>query len=182
MSASIARRYAKAIFAIAKGQGRLEQTGVELDALANLASDPELEAIVSNPILGDKSRQAIARTFADQLQLDPMTRNFIFVLADHKRLDQLVGVADHYRRFVDLSLGRTRADIVSAGELRADDRRALVAALEKLTGKTVLATERVDPELLGGLVVEIHGKVYDGSVQTQLQRLAASIAGRQSFL
>jgi F-type H+-transporting ATPase subunit delta len=79
-------------------------------------------------------------------------------------------------------LGRTRADIVSAGELRTDDRRALVAALEKLTGKIVLATERVDPGLLGGLVVEIHGKVYDGSVQTQLQLLAASIAGRQSFL
>jgi F-type H+-transporting ATPase subunit delta len=182
MSVSIARRYAKAIFAIAKEQNRLEQTGVELDALANLASDPDLEAVVSNPILGEKSRQAIARIFADQLELDSTTRNFVCVLADHKRLDQLVGIADHYRRFVDLSLGRTRADIVSAGELRTDDRRALVAALEKLTGKTVLATERVDPGLLGGLVVEIHGKVYDGSVQTQLQLLAASIAGRQSFL
>lgn len=182
MSASISRRYAKAIFAIAKEKNRLEQTGEELDALASLASDPDLAAVVANPILGEKSREAIARTFADQLQLDLMTRNFIFVLADHKRLDQLVGVADHYRRFVDLAFGRTRADIASAGELRANDREALVSALEKLTGKTILATERVDPELLGGLVVEVHGKVYDGSVQTQLQRLAASIAGRQSFL
>lgn len=182
MSASIARRYAKAIFVIAKENNRLEQTGEELDALASLAGHPDLAATISNPILGEKSRAAIASTLADQLKLDPTTRNFVFILADHKRLDQLVGVAEYYRRFVDLQLGRTRAAIVSAGELRADDRQALISALEKLTGKTVLATERVDPELLGGLVVEVHGKVYDGSVQTQLQRLAASIAGRQSLL
>jgi F-type H+-transporting ATPase subunit delta len=182
MSASIARRYAKAIFAIAKEQDRLERTGEELDALASLASHPDLAAAVSNPILGERSRQVIARTFAEQLELGPMTRNFVFLLAAHKRLDQLVGIADHYRRLVDVALGRTRADIVCAVGLRIDHRQELVAALEKLTGKTVLATERVDPELLGGLVVEAQGKVYDGSLRTQLQRLAASIAGRQSFL
>lgn len=182
MSASIARRYAKAIFAIAKEQNRLEQIGDELNALARLASDPTLAPIVSNPILGEKSRQVVARTFADQLQLDPMTRNFVFLLADHKRLDQLTGIADHYRRLVDSALGRTRAEITSAVELRPDDRRALVAALEHLTGKTVLVTELVQPNLLGGLVVGIEGKVYDGSVESQLQRLAASIAGSQSFL
>jgi F-type H+-transporting ATPase subunit delta len=182
MSASISRRYAKAIFAIAKEQNRLEQTGEEIDALASLASYPSLAAVVSNPILGEKSRQAIARTFADQLQLTTMTRNFLFLLADHKRLDQLVGIADHYRRLVDQALGRTRAQLISAVELGADDRRKLVSALERLTEKTILATERVDPELLGGVVVAVQGKVYDGSVQTQLQRLAASIAGRQSFL
>jgi F-type H+-transporting ATPase subunit delta len=182
MSASIARRYAKAIFAIAKEQNRLEQTGEELDALASLASYPALAVAVSNPLLAEKSRLAIARTFADQLHLEPMTRNFVFVLAEHKRLDQFVGVAEHYRRLVDSALGRTRADIVSAVELRADDRRKLVSALAQLTDMTVVATERVDPEVLGGVVVEVQGKVYDGSVQTQLQRLAASMAGRQSFL
>jgi len=182
MSASISRRYAKAIFAIAKEQNQLERIGEELDALASLASHPDLAAIVSNPILGEESRAAIARTCAEQLRLDPMTRNFVFLLAEHKRLDQLVGIADHYRRFVDQALGRTRASIVSAVDLPANDRQKLVAALEQLTGKTVLTTERVDPELLGGVVVEVQGKVYDGSVQRQLQRLAASIAGRQSFL
>ena len=181
MSASISRRYAKAIFAIAKEQNQLEQTGEELDALARLATYPNLAAALSNPILGEQSRRAIARTFAERLALAPMIRNFVFLLAEHKRLDQLAGVADHYRRLVDLALGRTRAGIVSAAELRADDRRNLVSALEQLTGRTVLATERVDPQLLGGVVVEVQGKVYDGSVQTQLQRLAASIAGRQSF-
>jgi F-type H+-transporting ATPase subunit delta len=182
MSASIARRYAKAIFAIAKEQNSLQRTGEELDALASLASHPDLAAVLSNPILGEESRQAIAHTFADQLELGPMSRNFVFLLAEHKRLDQFVGIADHYRRLVDLALGQTRAEIASAVALRADHRQKLIASLERLTEKTVLPTERVDPQLLGGLVVEVQGKVYDGSVQTQLQRLAASIAGRQSFL
>jgi F-type H+-transporting ATPase subunit delta len=182
MSASVARRYAKAIFAIAKEQDRLEQMGQELNALALVAGDPTLAAVVSNPILGETSRRAIARTLAEQLQLEPMTRNFVFLLAEHKRLDQLPGIADHYRRLVDAALGRTRAEVTSAFELRPEDRRALVSVLERLTGKKVLSTERVEPGLLGGLVVELQGRVYDGSVQSQLQRLAASIAGRQSFL
>ena len=182
MSASISRRYAKAIFAIAKEHNDLERTGAEIDSLATLAAQPDLASILSNPTLSEKSRETIARIFAEQLQLAPMTRNFVYLLAEHQRLDQLVGIADHYRRFLDQALGRTRANIASAVELSPNDRQRLIAALEQLTGKTVLATERIDPELLGGVVVEIQGKVYDGSVHRQLQRLAANIAGRQSFL
>ena len=181
MSASVARRYAKAIAATAREERSLEETGEELRALGALAHDPETAAVLSNPLLSGDRRRALVGSIAEQLKLRPMTRNFLNLLADHKRLDQLTAIAEQYERLVDQALGRVRARIVSAAEISADEQRTLVASLERLTGKTVLAERVVDPELLGGMLVEVEGKVYDGSLRTQLERLAANIAGQHSF-
>jgi len=179
---SVARRYAKAIASIAKEQGSLDAIGAELRTLAGLAADPTMAPILANPLLSVDSRQAVARALAEQLGLDPVTRNFVCLLADHKRLDQLVGIADQYERLVDKALGRVRARIRSAFELGADQQRAVDAALERMTGKKVIAERSIDKDLLGGMVVEVEGKVYDGSVRTQLRRLASAMAGGRSFL
>lgn len=177
MTGSIARRYAKALFLLAKEEGSLEQTGVELQQIADVACDPKLAETLSNPLLSPRTRQAVAQTLADRLALRRTTRNFLCLLADNHRLDQIVGIADHYRRLLDDARGRVRATLHSAVPLGEDQQQRLVAAFERVTGKTVLATTTVNPALLGGVVVEIAGKVYDGSLRTQLQHLAASIAG-----
>jgi F-type H+-transporting ATPase subunit delta len=174
----IARRYAKALFLLAGEESSLEQTGVELQQLAEVASDPKLAETLSNPLLLPSARRAIAQTLADKLVLRQTTRNFLCLLADHHRLGQIGGIADHYRRLLDDARGRVRAAISSAVPLTDEQESRLVSAFERVTGRTVLPTRQVDPGLLGGIVVEIAGKVYDGSLKTQLQQLAASIAGR----
>jgi F-type H+-transporting ATPase subunit delta len=179
---SVARRYAKAIASIAKDEGGLDATGTELRALAGLAADPTIAPILANPLLSPDSRQAVARTLGEQLRLSPMTSNFLRLLADHQRLDQLVGIADQYERIVDKALGRVRARIQTAVELNAEQQQAVDAALERLTGRKVIAERSVGSELLGGMIVEVEGKVYDGSVRTQLRRLASAMAGGRSFL
>lgn len=179
---SVARRYAKAIASIAEEEGALDAIGAELRTLAGLAADPSMGPILANPLLSADSRRAIARSLGEQLRLGPMTRNFLGLLADHQRLDQLVGIADQYERIVDRKLGRVRARISTAVDLSADQQQAVGAALERLTGKKVIAERRVDAALLGGMVVEVEGKVYDGSVRTQLRRLASAMAGGRSFL
>ncbi len=182
MSVSIARRYAKAMVAIAHEEQSLEATRAELQRLAALAGHPDLGPVLANPLLSAENRKRLASTLADHLHLRPVTRNFLFLLADRQRLTELAAIADHYQRLVDQALGRVRTQITSAVELDADQERDLIAVLERKTGRTVLAERRVDPELLGGVVVAIEGTVFDGSVRTQLQRLAATIAGRQSYL
>jgi F-type H+-transporting ATPase subunit delta len=179
---SVARRYAKAIASIAKEQGALDSIGTELRSLAGLAADAAISPILANPLLSPDSRQAIARSLGEQLHLGPMTRNFLNLLADHQRLDHLAAIADQYDRIVDKELGRVRARIRTAVELSADQRQAVDAALERLTGRKVIAERSVEPELIGGMVVEVEGKVYDGSVRTQLRRLASAMAGGRSFL
>jgi F-type H+-transporting ATPase subunit delta len=182
MTASIARRYAKAVFALAQEDRSLEETGEELQRLAAVASVPDLAPVLANPLLSSASRRAIARTLAERLALRRTTTNFLQLLADHRRLDQLAGIADHYRKLVDRALGRVRAQISAATPLTPDQQQRLVDALAALTGKSVLPEWATDAQLLGGVVVEIESKVYDGSVRTQLERLATSIAGGRSVL
>jgi F-type H+-transporting ATPase subunit delta len=179
---SIARRYAKAIVAVAQEQNALEQTGDELLLLRALAEDPQIAHGLANPLLSASARRGLARAVAEQLKLRPIMRDFLCLLADHRRLDQLVGIADAYRKIIDEMLGRVRATITSAAPLTPEQTEAVTSALARQTGRTVLADEQVDPQLLGGVVVDIEGKVYDGSLRTQLEALATSIAGGWSLL
>ena len=182
MSGLIARRYAKAIIAVAQEQNALEQIGDELRLLRALAADAQIAQGLANPLLSADARRGLARAIAEQLKLRPVMRNFLCLLADHRRLDQLVGIADQYQRILDQMLGRARATITSSAPLDPAQLESVTTALARQTGRTVLAEERVDPKLLGGLVVDIEGKVYDGSLRTQLEALAASIAGGRSLL
>lgn len=177
MIGSIARRYAKALFVLAGEEGSLEQTGVELQQLADVASDPGMGETLGNPLLSPQARRAVAQTLADRLAVRPTTRNFLCLLADQQRLGHIAGIAERYRQLLDGARGRVRATVSSAIALNEEQESKLIAAFERLTGKTVLATRKVDPGLLGGVVVEIAGKAYDGTLKTQLQHLAASIAG-----
>jgi F-type H+-transporting ATPase subunit delta len=177
-----ARRYAKGIFALAQETQAVDAIAAELERLAALARDPVISNTLGNPLLSAPARKAVARTLGEQLQLSRTTRNFLGLLADHKRLDQLVGIFDHYRKLHDTALGQVRAQITSAVPLSPAQETDLVTTFAQLSGKRVLATPHVDPEILGGVVVEIEGKVYDGSLRTQLGRLAGSIAGSRSGL
>jgi len=182
MSGLIARRYAKAIIAVAHEQNALEQTGDELRVLGSLASDPQIAAALANPLLAATARRGLARTIAERLTLRPIMRNFLGLLADQRRLDQLAAIADQYHKILDERLGRVRATVTSAVPLSAAESEAVTTALARQTGRTVVAEQQVDPQLLGGVVVNVEGTVYDGSLRTQLEGLAASIAGGRSLL
>jgi F-type H+-transporting ATPase subunit delta len=182
MSGSIARRYAKAIIAVAQDENALEQTGEELRLLRALTADPQIAQGLANPLLSVSARRGLARAIAEQLSLRPIMRNFLCLLADQRRLDQLGGIAEQYEKILDARLGRVRATLTSAAPLSLAQADSLIASLAGQTGRTVLAEQRVDPDLLGGVVVNVEGKVYDGSLRTQLEALAASIAGGRSVL
>ena len=179
---SVARRYAKALFSLAQDDGTADAIAGEIQRLAAIVSDPVLGSTMANPLLSGAARKAIAGTLSDQLQLSATTRNFLGLLAAHQRLDQISAIADHYRRLLDTQLGQVRAHIFSAVALTPAQQEEIVATFASMTGKRVLATVDVDAELLGGVIVEVEGKVYDGSLRTQLGRLSASIAGSHAGL
>lgn len=182
MTGVAARRYAKAIFSLAREEQALEETSAELEQLAAVARDPDVASALANPLLSLPNRKALADTLATQFRLRLTTRNFVCLLADHGRLDQLVGIHEVYQRLVDQTLGRVRARFTSATPLNSVQLEQLVSTFERITEKKVLAQASVDSELLGGVVVEVAGKVYDGSLRTQLGRLAGAIAGSRSYL
>ena len=181
-SGSIARRYAKAIIAVAQEHDVLEQAGDELRVLRALAADPEIAQALANPMLTAEARRRLALAIAERLTLRPIMHNFLAVLADNRRLDQLVGIADQYQRILDGMLGRVRATVTSATPLTPEQIDAVSSAVARQTRRTVLSEQQTDPKLLGGVVVDVEGKVYDGSLRTQLEALATSIAGGRSLL
>ncbi len=171
-----ARRYAKALLELARTQGQQETVGGELARVAEVLSDPSLAQMLALPNLPPKTRMEVAEQLGTSLALQPLTSNFLRVLAENDRLDVVADIANAYQRLLERALGRVRAKIRSAAPLSEEELRALVDALGRLTNRTVVPTIEVDPDLLGGVMVEIEGQVYDASLKTQLQQLGATLA------
>jgi F-type H+-transporting ATPase subunit delta len=125
---------------------------------------------------------ALTQQLTTQLRLSELTGKFIGVLAENRRLDQLPGVCDRFQELHDRALNRIRVTIRSSAGLPAPRLSEIVAAFERMTCKTVLAATETDPALLGGVLVEAEGTVYDGSVRTQLEHLAREITGARTYL
>lgn len=178
MKGSVSRRYAKALFALAKEKGVLEPTADELAKLGGVASNPALAPVLRSPLLSPSRRSALAKTLIDDLRLSDLLGRFVKLLADRQRLADLPGIADFFSKLLDEEKNRVRLDVRTAMKLTDAQQKALVDGFARLTGKEVIPSVTVDPDLLGGVVAEVRGKVYDGSVRTQLDRLANELAGK----
>jgi F-type H+-transporting ATPase subunit delta len=182
MSGRVARRYAKALFVLAGEARALDAVGLELQQLRAAIADPATLALLASPAMTAPRLADLARQLAQRLHLSALTAHFLGVLARNRRLDQVPGIYDRFEAMHDRALGRIRVVIRSATPLDEPRQRELVAAFERLTGKTVLATVTITPALLGGVVVEAEGKVYDGSLRTQLDHMARGITGARTYL
>jgi len=181
VTASVARRYAKAVFGLAKEAGALQPTADQLARLAAVASDPTVGPVLRSPLLSAARRHDLAQTLSHELKLSELLTHFVQLLADHQRLRELPAIADRYQQLLDTEVGRVRVTIRSASPLDAKQEADIVAVFARLTGKQVVSRSVVDTELLGGVVVEVYGKVYDGSVRTQLDRVAKELSGAASL-
>jgi F-type H+-transporting ATPase subunit delta len=180
MTGSLARRYSRALADGARAEGRLEAVLEELERVGAWLDDPELAAALSSPVLRADARKALLAQITASLELSELVRSFLGVLAENKRLGLFPGVVRAYRRIVDDALGRVRGLVRAPSEPSQESLAEIRASLEQAFGKSVLLTVEVEPALLGGLTVEIEGRVYDGSVLTQLQHLAEELARERS--
>jgi F-type H+-transporting ATPase subunit delta len=178
MKGSVSRRYAKALFSLAKEHGSLEPTADELLRLAHAAANPALQPMLRSPLLSLSRRSQLANTLAEDLKLSDFLARFVHLLADRHRLAELPGIADYYSQLLDDEKGRVRLGVRTAVPLTDLQQKQLVDTFARLTGKEIISTVTLDPELLGGVVAEVQGKVYDGSIRTQLDRIATDLAGR----
>lgn len=174
---AVARRYAKALFALAREEASLPATAEQLERLAAIGRDPALREVLSSPLLSVRQRKELAEMLVRESSLTDLLGRFVRFLADQQRLGELASIQDHFEGLLDSELGRVRIAIRAATELSAEQQQAILQRFAELTGKQVLAQVEVDPTLLGGVVVEVAGKVYDGSVRSGLQRLAAQLGG-----
>jgi F-type H+-transporting ATPase subunit delta len=173
---SAARRYAKALLGLAMQQGAHESIGVELTQVTEVLADPSLTRILALPNLPLKTRRELAAQLTANMPLQPMLSSFLRVLAENDRLNAVADIANAYQRLLERVLRRVQAQVRSAAPLSTEELTALVDAFSRLTQMTVIPIVEVNPDLLGGVVVEIEGRVYDASLKTQLERLGETFA------
>jgi F-type H+-transporting ATPase subunit delta len=172
----VARRYAQAVFELARDAGTLAASVKQLQALAAAYDEsPELGQLDQLPQLDDGQRASIAVAVAKRVQANTTVERVVQMLAERKRLSILPEMAAVVAEMADEHEGVIRATVTSARPLGAGYVKKLAAQLETSTGRKVVVTTQEDPQLLAGVVTQIGDRVIDGSVRGRLDRLARSL-------
>jgi F-type H+-transporting ATPase subunit delta len=175
--ARVARRYARALVGLSADRTQLEAWGAELERLARITEAPEIAAGLAAPELSHEQRIRAMGKIAERLELSYPLRSLALVVARHGRIGEVGAIAEGYRDLLDQMLGRARATITFAVQPNDQNVAAVVASLESMARKTVIATINVDQSLLGGVVAELEGKIYDGSLATRLSEAQRRLIG-----
>ncbi len=175
ISSAVASRYANALVDVVTGPAtpvQPQQALGELQAFgAVLAESAELRNALSSPSVPTARKRAVVGAIAAKLDISKVTRNFLFILIDKRRLDGFTHIAERFDVLLDERLGFARAEITSARPLDPGQQSALVAELARLSGRQLRPRFAVDDKLIGGVIARIGSTVYDGSVQGQLRLL-----------
>lgn len=172
---TVSRRYARALFQLAEEQGEIDVVAKGLAAATAIAENPDVAKVLHGPLDAKRKRGFVESIAAEIGASDPF-KSFLLLLTDHGRLSHLGSIRSVFDALVDERRGILRAHVRSATTLPDDVLAELSRVFGAMTGKQVVAEVRVDPSLIAGVVVEIEGKVYDGSLQTQLRKLEQHMA------
>ncbi len=174
----LAGRYATALFDLADGDGILDQVADDLAALDRMIDESDdLQRLIRSPVIGrdDQSRALVA--IMEKAEMSTVARNFVGLVARNRRLFALPDMIAAYRGLLAARRGEATAEVVSAQKLTDQQFDAVGDALRRAVGTPVSVDARVDPSLLGGLVVRLGSRMVDSSLSTKLQRLRLAMIG-----
>jgi F-type H+-transporting ATPase subunit delta len=177
---SLARRYARALIGLATSPSARDKYGRDLTAIADIARQRDevgrpMLAVLSADRFKMADRKKLIGALARRVGADPMVVKFLDHVLERGRINGLLEIARAYQRMADDVAGRVQAQITSAQPLSPDELLEIKTALERATGKQVVATTHVDPELIGGVVAKVGSYVIDGSVRSTLEQLRATL-------
>jgi len=178
IQASLAGRYATALFGLARDEQQIDAVSRSLDSIEAATSESaDFRALVTSPLIGRADAGKTIRALVPSLGLDPITGRFLGVLADNGRLGELKSVIRITRQLASGHRGETKAEVTSAHPLGDDQITALKAKLKARVGSDVSIDAKVDPSLLGGIVVRLGSQMIDASIATKLNSLATAMKG-----
>ncbi|MBA4602959.1 F0F1 ATP synthase subunit delta [Thermoactinomyces mirandus] len=169
MSKAVAKRYAKALFEVASEKKCVDLIEKDLKHIADIfAASPELSQMLNHPAIGtEQKKELVTKVFKG---LDKYTNNLVYLLIDRHRETVLPDIYEVYKSLANEAKGVTEAIVTTAFELTADDKEQLLATFEPIIGKKMEIVEKVDSDILGGVIVQIGDRLYDGSLRTKLNR------------
>ena len=171
----VAKRYAQATFEIARESGTEQQWLSDLTTLANAATDPSIGGFFTSPNVGEPAKHdAIQQILPGANQ--QLARNLASMLIQRRRFDVIPELLEVFRDLMLRAQGVAIADVTTAVELTPAEQQHVQAQLSQAVGQQVEMRLRVDPSMVGGLVARVGDWLIDGSVESQLRNLRATLA------
>jgi len=176
----VAKRYAKALVALAREQGRLAETGEELKRLAQLIENTQdLKALLYNPTINREFKATLLVDLAQRLRLGSFELNFVRILLEKSRLPEMAQILALYEELAEEAQNRLRVRVKSAFPLSPALQEEVRQRFAHYTSKDIVIDQEIDPTLIGGLVAQMGSLVLDGSIRNELLRLKTALVGDQ---
>ena len=176
MQGGVSIRYARALLEIGQELKTTAKLQKDLSAFSGIyESNADLRNVLLNPSIGLEERKVLVKTLAKRLMYSAMMTNFLLLLLDKDRIGVLPAIAEAFQHIADEKAGNVRAEVTTSTALSLLQKKKMKDVLSKVTGKNVILETKLDPTLIGGAVTRIAGKVYDGSLSTQLRIIKASV-------
>jgi len=174
-SSRVVRRYAKALFALARERDLVDAISADLERLSQLLEETaELGAVLRHPLISrQRKKQLVARVIGDALH--PVTRDLLYLMIDKQRADAAGALREHFEALVRQWRRLMEAEVVTAMPLTEEQTERLRAKLEALTGCQVEIRQDIDESIIGGIIIRVAGKVIDASVSSQLRQIAEAL-------
>ena len=178
IQASLAGRYALALFQLARDGKALDSVAASLATLKTaLAESADLRALTQSPLVGRDGATKAIEAVAGKLGLDSLTSRTLGVLAQNRRLAQIPAVIRAFDTLLSAHKGETRAEVTTAFPLTKTQQTALAKQLKARTGRDMALDLAVDPAIMGGLIVKMGSQMIDSSIRTRLNKLAHAMKG-----
>ena len=174
----LAGRYALALYALADQANQLDGVAEELRALKDtIANSEDLQRLIDSPVFSREQQSKAMATILHKAEVGDLTRRFVLVVADNRRLFALPQMIEAYLAELARRRGEITAQVTAARALSDEQQEALTDALRTSVGGKVQVDVEVDPALIGGLVVKIGSRMVDSSLRTKLQKLQLAMKG-----
>lgn len=176
---SVAKKYAEALFSSAKQHGCTDSIYEELVQLIQYKNDSaEFEQFVSAPFVSAKARVDIVFSIAKKSNASELFTNFLAVLAENERLYLLDDVAVFYKSLLDDLNGLLNVEVVTAVEMTEDTENYVRGKLESLYKKTINLAKKIDPDLIGGMTIQVGSEYTDLSIKNKIEKMKLAMKGR----
>ena len=174
----LAGRYANAVFALAQDENAIDRVAGDFTSLKSMiAASPDLALLVRSPLLSREDQSRALKPVLEKMGASELTTKFLLLLAAKRRLAVLPAIIAAFNRQVARLKGEVEADVTSARALSERETNELRAVLKAKLGREPRLDTKVDPTLLGGLVVKVGSRMIDSSIRTKLAGIRAAMRG-----
>ncbi|TQE90901.1 F0F1 ATP synthase subunit delta [Ureibacillus terrenus] len=174
---SVAKRYAAALFSVAKDQNVVEEVNQDLQEIAKVINENrDFLALLTNPKFSSERKKEILSDLFKEA--NPILLNTLKLLVDKKRIRDLAAIAEAFKTLTAEAQGTAEATVYSTRELTEEEKKGISASFAKLVGKETLnITNVIDPKVIGGVRVQIGNIIFDNTVASKLENLRRTLVG-----